>query len=189
MTATPRSSRTLWLILLLCAAPVLASYLAYFGLHPDQRTNYGELIPPAPAPELRGLALDGTPFSLSALQGKWVLVHADDASCADACQRKLYATRQARTLQNTEADRILRVWLIPTGAATPPATLLAQHPGLQVARIEPAALAPLVSWSEARAHIYLIDPLGNLMMRFPADPDIKALKGDLAKLLKASRIG
>jgi hypothetical protein len=186
MTATRRSSRTLWLILLLCAAPVVASYLAYFGLRPDQRTNYGELIPPVPVPEVRGLALDGTPFSLAALKGKWVLVHIDDASCGRPCEQKLYATRQARTLQNTEADRIVRVWFIPAGTGNPPQSLLAEHPGLQVARVEPV---PSVVFADPRSYIYLIDPLGNLMMRFPADPDIKALNRDLAKLLKASRIG
>src|SRR5262249_16869798 len=188
MTRTKRSSRTLWLILLLCAAPVVASYVAYFGLRPDRRTNYGELIPPTPMPDMRGTALDGSPFSLSALRGKWVLLHVDDASCPDACRRKLYSTRQARTLQNAEADRIVRVWFIPSGTGSPPQSVLTEHPGLQVARVQPAALPSIVS-ADPRSYIYLIDPLGNLMMRFPADPDIKALNRDLARLLKASRIG
>jgi hypothetical protein len=35
----------------------------------------------------------------------------------------------------------------------------------------------------------VIDPIGNLMMRFPADPDLNRVKKDLVHLLKVSRIG
>ena len=107
-----RSNRALWIVLALCAAPVIASYVAYYWIRPQARTNYGELLAPRPAPELRGTTLDGRPFALSSLKGKWVLLQRDPGACVEPCQRRLYASRQARTIQNTEAERIVRVWLL-----------------------------------------------------------------------------
>jgi hypothetical protein len=188
MNTGKRSNRTLWYILALCAAPVIASYFAYFIIHPQTRTNYGELLAPRPVPEVAGNALDGTTFALSALKGKWVLLHLDPGACPASCEQKLYASRQARTLQNAEADRVLRVWVVTDGVFPAP-SLLARHPGLLTARVIPDALKWLPSTQGGSDAIWLIDPLGNLMMRFPADPDIKAMNKDLARLLKASRIG
>jgi hypothetical protein len=97
----------------------------------------------------------------------------------------LYATRQARTMQGKERDRVVRVWLV-VGDAAPSATLLAQHPGLVVARVPATALARLPGGASP---VYLVDPLGNLVLSYPDDPDIRGIAGDLTRLLKASRIG
>jgi hypothetical protein len=182
------SKRVLLLIFACCAAPVIASYFAYYVMQPARRINYGELLPVLRAPDVGAQRVDGRSLSLAEFKGKWVLLQIDAGGCAEACLRKLYATRQARSMQNAEAERIVRVWLV-RDSAPPRAMLLAEHPGLAVAHAGPETLRWLPAAGSADDYVYLLDPLGNLMMRFPANPDIKALSRDLARLLKASRIG
>ena len=105
--------------------------------------------------------------------------------CDSGCEQKLYATRQARTMQGKDQERILRVWIV-VGDTAPASTLLAKHPGLVVVRA--SETAPALLSGDAHS-LFLIDPLGNLVLRFPDDPDIKGIANDLARLLKASRIG
>jgi len=183
--ARPRSSRTLWLILAVCIAPVVASYVAYFLFPRDAQTNYGELLPTQPMPAIAGVSETGTPVSLAEWRGKWVVLTAAPGACPPDCQRRLYAMRQARTIQNREQDRLLRAWLVTDDTAPAPA-LLAEHPGLTRVRVSPAALSVLPRGGDA---IYLIDPLGNQVLVWPADPDIKAMARDIGRVLKASRIG
>ena len=114
---------------------------------------------------------------------------ADAGGCEDACQHKLYATRQARTIQGREQERVVRVWLQATQAPALAPQLLAQHPGLVVARVDPAEWEGLPGDADPTRNIYLIDPLGNIVLRYPADPDIKGMAKDLGRLLRASRIG
>jgi hypothetical protein len=183
--ARRKSRRTLLLIALVSVAPIVASYTAYYFFRHDATTNYGALLPVGPAPVIEGAGSDGAPFRLSDLRGKWVLLSTGGGACSAACERKLYATRQARTMQGREQERIARVWLVDDDAA-PAKALVESHPGLVVARVPPAALAGLPGGPGA---IYLIDPLGNLVLRYPDDPDIKGVSRDLTRLLKASRIG
>jgi hypothetical protein len=187
--ARRRARRTLLLLALVCLAPVVASYVAYYWLRPAAQVNYGELLGAPPAPEITGVDSAGAPLRLAALRGSWVLLSADAAGCDARCERKLYATRQARTMQGAERERVARVWLRPVDAPPPSAELLAQHPGLIVIRGEARQWATLPGPSGAPANIYLVDPLGNLVLRYPADPDIRRLAKDLERLLRASRIG
>lgn len=177
--------RTLALLALVCAAPVIASYVAYYWLHREARVNYGALDP-RPAPAMAGTA-EGAQWELAAQKGHWLLLVVADAACDTRCERALYATRQARTIQGREQERIIRVLLQPVGAEAPGAAILEQHPGLIVAQADPRQWAPLTEGGGDR--LFIIDPLGNLVLRYPADPDIKRLAKDLERLLKASRIG
>ncbi len=187
--ARRRARRTLTLLALVCIAPVVASYTAYYWLRPSGHVNYGELLGAPPAPDIAGSGADGAPLRLSALQGKWVLLAADAAACAARCEQKLYATRQARTMQGPERDRVLRVWLLAADSPPPAAQLLAQHPDLLVIRGDPRQWDSLPGPGGAVANVYLLDPLGNLVLRYPSDPDIRRLAKDLERLLRASRIG
>ena len=178
--------RTLALLALVCAAPVVASYVAYYWLHRNAKMNYGELDP-RPAPAIVGAMRDGAPWRLADLRGRWLLLVLADAACDTRCEGALYATRQARTIQGREEERIVRVLLQPAEARPPAAAVLEQHPGLVAARGDPRQWASLTDGGAQR--IYIVDPLGNLVLRYPSDPDIKRLAKDLERLLKASRIG
>jgi cytochrome oxidase Cu insertion factor (SCO1/SenC/PrrC family) len=181
--------RTLVLLALVCAAPIVASYVAYYGFRPTGRVNYGELLDARPAPEIVGTLPDGGQFRLSDYRGRWLLLAADAGPCEGACQRKLYATRQARTIQGREQERVVRIWLQAADAPMLARELLAQHPGLVAARIQPSEWSRLQGDTGAPHDIYLLDPLGNVVLRYPVNPDIKRMAKDLERLLRASQIG
>ena len=185
--AMPRNTRSrlpLIMIALVCIAPMVAAYIAFEYFPRDSRTNYGTLLM-TEAPALTGTALDGKPFALADLKGRWVVLTAAPGSCDAVCTAALYATRQARTIQGRERDRVTRVWLV-TDAAPPAPALVAEHPDLEIVRAPANALA---SWPQGDNVIYLVDPLGNEVLAWPREPDIKALAKDLTKLLHASQIG
>lgn len=184
-----RGRRVALVILALCAAPTVAAWFAYFVWQPQSRTNYGELIEARSLsdPELR--RLDGGSFRLSQLRGKWVLLLVDSAACSDSCRKKLVYMRQARRALGKDAERIERVWLLEDAAVPDPA-LLHEHEGLMVARPpDKGLLEELAAPRSPARYIYVIDPLGSLMLRFPDDPDGRRMLKDLARLLRASRIG
>ena len=189
-----RRHRMLYLLLAVCVAPVIASYTAYFLLPPSGRTNYGALVEPQrPLPALSLQRLDGTAVQAASLRGSWLMVQVDGGACDAACGKKLWQMRQVRLTTGKDADRVQRVWLIVDDA--PLATsVIREYEGtifLRARADEVAAFLPLPAEPGARLadHIWLIDPLGNLMMRWPKDADPNRMKKDLIKLLKASGIG
>lgn len=191
--AVRRGRLKMFAILAVCASPVIASYTMYYVVKPEGRTNYGELVEPQrPVGELGGRTGDGQPFALSALRGKWIFVTPQSGVCDDDCIARLYAMRQVRTATGKEMDRIERVVLL-TGGATLPPPLAAEHPGLIPVQADAAAvaraLAPDAPAGTEAGHVYVVDPLGNLMMRFPRQANPSKMKKDIDKLLRASRVG
>jgi cytochrome oxidase Cu insertion factor (SCO1/SenC/PrrC family) len=187
MQLTPRSK--FLLLVGLFAVPVVAAYLSYFGLRPAGHTNYGELIPVTPLQHTAGAAHDGTAMDIETLRGKWVMVHVGRSRCDATCSQQLYLMRQTRIALGKEQSRIERLWVLTDASELDPA-LLQEHPGLQVWRPADAAFAGQFPAAQSPAdHIYLVDPLGNLMLRFPEQPDPKLMLKDLKLLLKASQIG
>ena len=188
-SARRRGRRTAIAILAICAAPTVAAWFAYFVRPPESRANYGELIEPRPISDSGLRRTGGSPFQLSQLRGKWVLLHIDSGACGEDCRKKLLYIRQVRLAQGKDAERIERVWLL-SDAVTPAPTLLGDYPGMHV--VLAAGTRIFAEFPAARNpadNIYLIDPLGNLMLRFPRDPDPRRMVKDLARLLRASRIG
>ena len=182
-----RSARTLWVLLAVCAAPIVASYVAFYWWHPSSRVNYGELLPPRVMPDAPLERLDGGSFRFSELKGEWLLLVADSAQCDERCRLKLTYTRQVRLAQGREAERIERVWMVMDDAIPRP-ELLAEHPGLNVVRGTRDSLEMLPSpVGSAADHIFVVDPLGHLMMRFPPNPDPGRILKDLSRLLRQSR--
>lgn len=193
-------TRGRWMLLLLaaiCAAPVIASYLVYYVFRPaGGTTSYGTLIQPQrPIPaDLVVRDETGHPQRLDALKGKWLMISVDPSACGDACAKKLYFMRQVRATQGAERERVLTVWLRTDDGAMPDAVTRAYPDTLKLIA-PPAALAawlPLDAKDpndSQRDHIYLVDPNGHLMMRFPRDPNPSKIKNDLTKLLKWSGIG
>lgn len=189
-----RRYRALYALLAVCAAPVVASYLAYYAFPPEGRTNYGTLIDPQrPLPALRLRHLDGGEVDVESLRGRWLMVMVDEAGCGEACQRRLWVMRQVRLTTGKDRDRVERVFLI-TDEAPLETMLLREYDGTRFLRADRDELrAFLAQPADADASIgdpiWLIDPLGNLMLRWPPEADPSRMKRDLTKLLKASRIG
>jgi cytochrome oxidase Cu insertion factor (SCO1/SenC/PrrC family) len=180
-------------VLAVCAAPLIASYFTYYVLKPETRTNYGTLLDPRqhPIPAIGARTLDGRPIELTDFKGKWLMVQASPAQCLEPCRKRLHDMRQLRLAQGKEKDRIERVWLV-TDAQPLETVLIREYDGTQMLRADPAKLKSWLPTDAATGiddHLYLIDPLGNLMMRYQKDADPNKIKRDLAKLLKASRIG
>lgn len=179
-------------LLLACAAPVIASYFSYFVLRPQARSNYSELIQPTRTlPELPLQTLDGQAVPAESLRGQWLLLALGGGACDDACAKRLYTKRQLREMLGRERERIDKLWLV-TDAAPLPAPLrnaLQADASLQVLRVPREALAAWLQPEPGRAledHLYLVDPLGEWMLRLPADPDPARAKRDLDRLLRAS---
>ena len=194
----------LYLIVAMCLAPVIFALLAYYvpslGLRPSGQTNYGALIQPQrPMPDSTALplrTLDDQPFDLASLKGKWILLSADSAACPESCVKKLFILRNSHASQGKEVERLTRVWFI-TDDATIPDDVMAAYKGTHMLKADPeklaAYLAPDASAAERdaalKAPMWIIDPLGNLMMQFPADADPISVRDDIRKLLRNSRIG
>lgn len=184
----PRSMLTLWILLAVCALPLAASYGLYYFAPPSERMNYGELLQPKPLPEMQLLGLDGQPVPLGSLKGKWVLLHADSAACDERCVTKLYKLRQVRLTQGKNMERVVRVWLV-TDQQPANAAALRNYEGTLVLRASAEVLRNFPASADIRDHIWLIDPLGNLVLRYPPAADPSGIKTDLQRLLKLSRIG
>jgi len=183
----------LYLLLAVCIAPVVASYTAYYLSPPAGRTNYGVLVEPQrPLPALVLRRLDGTAVAADSLRGSWTMLQVDGGDCGAECEKKLWKMRQVRLTAGRDADRVQRVWMIVDEAPLATA-LLREFDGtqfLRTGRAEVAAFLPVADPASTLAdHIWLIDPLGNLMLRWPKDADPNRMKKDLARLLKASGIG
>jgi hypothetical protein len=179
-------------VLLVCAAPVLASYLTYYVIRPEARRNYGELIEPQrPLPGITAATLDGRPMALPSLKGQWLLVSVADAACDAACERHLYLQRQLRESLGQDKERLDWVWLVAGGAPVRERLRLALSQAV-VLRVPGPALEQWLAPAPGRIlsdHLYLVDPMGNWMMRFPAGLDTAGAakaKRDLERLLRAS---
>ena len=177
-----RNKRLVALLAAIALAPVVLSYVAYYAWPRDARVNYGELLS-GTLPAIVGTRADGAPFDSDELRGRWIVLYVASGDCTDPCPSALYASRQARTIQNAERDRVARVWLVNGGSA-PASALVAPHPDLTTVRVaEPPRLPRGVD------RIYLVDPLGNFVLAWPSKPDIKAMAKDLGRVLRASSIG
>jgi hypothetical protein len=190
-------------VLAVCASPLIFSYLTYYVIKPSGRTNFGALIDPRahPMPALGATTLDAKPISLEAFKGKWIMLKVGPSACDPACMEQMFAIRQVRSMQGKEMERIERVWLI-TDAAPLETMLIRELDGVRMLRAQRDTVAtwlPLEQGATLENSIFLIDPLGNLMMRFPPVPagapeadkvqHYAKIKKDIGKLLKASAIG
>jgi hypothetical protein len=183
----------LYLLLAVCIAPVIAAYVVYYVVPPSGRTNYGALLEPQrPVPELTLTHLDGSAFSVASLRGQWVMVAVDTGACGQACESKLWNMRQVRLTAGKDRDRVARVMLL-TDSQPLETRLLREFDGTRFLRADAGQLRRLLEGPGGspalEAHVWMIDPLGNLMLRWPEGADPQRMKRDLARLLRASRVG
>jgi hypothetical protein len=182
----------LWGMIVIFALPALAAWFFYFnpGLLPSTRVNRGELIEPArPWPaDLRLANADGSPFDPSALRDRWTMLLVSQAPCGPACEQKLAELRQIRLALGESRYVVERMALL---AGDPGAPLGAEYAGTTLARADRAAESALQTllgpeppvWDR----VYIVDPFGNLMMRYAADAPPKDVLKDMERLLKASK--
>jgi hypothetical protein len=184
---TARGRLRMLAVLLVCAAPVIASYFTYYVIRPEARRSHGELIEPQrPLPAITATTLDGKPVAMPSLKGQWLLVSVAGGACDASCERHLYVQRQLRESLGKEKDRVDWVWLVsdaqPVREAVRPA--LAQATVLRVPAGQLAQWLTPASGHQLADHLYLVDPMGNWMMRFPAlkpaQGTAKAVPGPLA---------
>lgn len=179
----------LLLLLLVCASPVIASYFTYYVIRPEGRRNYGELInPQRPFPVLTGTTGTGQPVPLSQLKHQWLIIAVADSACDAACEERLFLSRQLREGLGKDKDRLDWVWL-RTGGGDVPERL---QDGLGTATVLSVPADALAQWlqpAEGHAlsdHLYVVDPMGNWMMRFPAPIDAAKARKDLERLMRGS---
>lgn len=175
-------------IMALFAAPIVASWLAYQFLRPAATANYGTLLtPPALITTTQFLRTGGGTFRFEELRGKWVLIASDSGACPEACLAKLTLMRQLRTMLGRNSGRVVRVFVADDTRPVAPVALVPFEGTVVI--MPPVGMAqPLVPVND-RAHFYLVDPLGNVMMRYPANAEPRLMLKDLERLLKASQIG
>ncbi len=201
-----RSKTPLVIIVLMSFAPLIAALLVYFNpeWRPEGSSAYGQLVQPQrPMPSAQNLpltTLDGKPFDLNSLKGKWVMLVADGAECPESCARKLYIVRNTHASQGKHVERLSRVWLI-TDDAPVPEKVLEAYKGAVMVRVNPVVLQEFLlggapgSMTPEQARkalaplIWVIDPNGNLILQYPYIEDPEMFRKDIRKLIQNSRIG
>lgn len=188
--AMTRSGRwKMLLLLLVSAAPVIASYFTYYVIRPEGRRNYGELIDPqVPLPGFSGVDTQGRSVPLTGLKDQWLFISVADSACDDTCQKHLYVQHQLREGLGKDKDRLDWVWL-RTGSAELSEPLKQATASATVLHVDAKVLATWLTPAAGHRledHLYVVDPIGNWMMRFPAQADPKQVKRDLDRLLRAS---
>jgi hypothetical protein len=180
-------------ILAACLAPVVASYLMYYVVRPEARKNYGELIDPGrPLPYIVAQRLNGSAVPLPSLQGQWLIVSVAGGACDAACEQHIYLSRQLREITGREKERVERVWLVADDAPVKPELAAQVHAPQVDAQALRVPRAELEKWlapapgQKLEDHLYVVDPYGNWMMRWPAQLDANKAKRDLLQLLRAS---
>jgi cytochrome oxidase Cu insertion factor (SCO1/SenC/PrrC family) len=210
--ARTRQRRVLIGLALLFFAPLGLAFYLYYGhgtWHPGGRVNAGELVSPArPLPAL-ALPLWNSDASVAAgytdpnfLKGRWTFLYVGSGRCDAACQGRLYDTRQVRIALDRDMKRVQRVFIADAGCCDPQ-YLREQHPDIVALRAS-AEAAPLLALLPApdrpgrarpeaqpfaESRVYLVDPLGNLMMSYPPDAKAKGMLEDMKRLLRLSSIG
>jgi hypothetical protein len=181
-------------ILLACSLPVVVAYFVFYVVRPHGEASFGELITPVrPMPQVRATTIEGNGVALPSLKAQWLLIKVDGAACVQDCQKQLTVLRQLRLMLGKDMDRIDWLWLIddqdPVDATL--AELLKQDKAT-VLRVDGAVLQHWLAVPVGKIqtdYFYVVDPMGNAMMRFPSKLDNAAAtkaKRDIEHLLRAS---
>ncbi|MDH4165521.1 MAG: cytochrome oxidase assembly protein [Gammaproteobacteria bacterium] len=200
-TRRRRGRRQLILLASLFFVPLLVAFWLYYGgsgWRPAGGTNKGDLVNPAvPLPAVALAKPDGTRTPADFLQGKWTIAYLGDGACDERCRKALYLSRQSWIALNKDMDRVQRVFLA-TGSSVDTQFVATEHVDLLVAIMgddvdSKTLLATFPAFDgvapTAAGRLYLIDPLGNLVLSYSAAAPDKALLADVKKLLRLSHIG
>lgn len=194
-----RSRAQIWILIAVFFAPLIIAFVLYYGLdgwRPSGSTNQGDLIqPPAPVPEVALTTPQGAKHPPDLLRDIWTIVYVGSGDCDSRCREALTLMRQTRLALNDDMTRVQRLFLV-TQDCCDETYLATEHAGLLVATLDENATSVESVFAAATpeplpeaGRIYIVDPLGNLMMSYPRDAEPKGLLTDLKKLLKFSHIG
>lgn len=181
-------------ILVACSLPVLVAYFVFYVVRPHGEAAFGELITPVSAmPDVQTTDLLGHAMPLSSLKAQWLLVKVDGGACLNDCQKQLTVLRQFRLMLGKDMERVDWLWLINDQAVVDEKlqTLL-QRDQAKILRMDAGVLQawlPPSTTKTQKDYFYVVDPMGNTMMRFPAQLDSAAAakaKRDMEHLLRAS---
>jgi cytochrome oxidase Cu insertion factor (SCO1/SenC/PrrC family) len=185
----------LWVLAAFALPSIIATTMYVSGWRPSATGNHGILIQPARFIEERAMkSMDGNPVLFSELKGKWTMVYFDRAGCSELCLKQLFVMRQTHIAQGKDQERVQRLFILTDNAgAETLQTKLSEFPDMRVWMADKLVMSKLTQdfgWNtqnEAENKgIYLLDPQGNLMMRYVPDAEPAGLRKDLAKLLKYS---
>ena len=189
-----RSNTTLWLLIATFAVPIIGAYAYFFFVDDYALGNHGELIDPVI--QIESLALsdaDGNRLQRDALIHGWKMLYVADARCDSVCQESIYNMRQINTALGKNAGRFKHMIIHTAPMADDFRRLIdAEHSEAlhSYASAEPLSRVLSVSPGQLMSNsIYIMDPLGNIMMRFDPGTSPKLILKDLNRLLKISRIG
>jgi cytochrome oxidase Cu insertion factor (SCO1/SenC/PrrC family) len=190
------------LVISLFAAPVVLAWGIFYlfpGLMEGETVNHGTLVSPVRAlPAFKTVTGEGKAIDETFLRGKWTFIYLAQGVCDEPCVQQLYNIRQARLTQGKNIDRLQRLMFWKTdGVDAAQQVQLQEHfPGQDLVRlteVEAAALAAVFRLDEqdpfTARRVYLVDPLGNLMMYYDMDDDPRGIVKDLQRLLKYSGLG
>ncbi|GKS70236.1 cytochrome oxidase Cu insertion factor, SCO1/SenC/PrrC family [Nitrosomonas sp. PY1] len=164
------------------------SYALFFTDYRPQSKHYGDLIPIVKVSGKGTNVVDNTILRMKDLHGKWVLLTVDSGNCSEICKDKLYFMRQVRMVQGKEKHRIERLFLI-NDKIQPDSELMKQYEGTYFVNAEGSEILDSIETKDIQTkHIYLIDPIGNLMMRFPENIDGTKMGHDIKRLLHVSQL-
>ena len=184
---------TIWFVVLSFVAPVVLAYVMFFFIDVKSFNNHGELL--NPILHIKDFKLRNTDQELipeKELTYKWRLVSFVGSSCDKACADQLHDTRQVYRSLGKNRHRVMQM-LVHLEEADPAFSKLIQDEHAEVIRVHgtadeiAAVIGSVADFNQNQ--VYVMDPMGNVMMRFTADQPNKDFLYDLRKLLKASQIG
>ena len=197
-----KGRKQLLLLMAFFAAPILVAVIAFNTVMedgPGNTKNKGDLVSPArPLIDVVLKDVNNNDFKFSDMKKTWVMIYIGNSSCDEACKNSLYNMRQSRLAQKGEHKRIKRLYISTSGKAKQSlVNVLKEHPGLKFVSGDVAAIKDVLKQfvlknkpsAGSAQRLYLVDPLGNLMMSYEKGFDPKGIVKDLEILLKISRIG
>lgn len=191
-----RNPYTPWFVVIAFVAPVVAAYALFFlGITPPAYSNKGELLDPIIDVESFALSDDSNNVlgRKAITEHKWHMMYFVGSSCDDACNQSLYNMRQINIAAGKYANRLQRLLVHLEAPAEEFQALVAkEYPQARHvnANAETIAAALQEVGPQFRANeIYIMDPLGNIMLRYTQEQSYKDILHDLKKLFKVSQIG
>ena len=176
------AKKEFWMLLAMFVLPIAFGTLFFYAnpnYFSESTVNYGELVRPVIVIDESDIKIDGE----ASLQGTWTMVYVS-SHCDEACEKAVADMKTIRTLMNADMRRIQRMIIIEDNS-----TPISNNEGLIKARATSKKLTEGLKEYTENA-IYLIDPIGNIMLYYePQNIDIRLVIKDLKRLFKYSRIG